>query len=334
MEQQKFLNKKLPQSYEVQRNFDLHNINKIRLQNFPSIYDEHIYLPHILEDHINDSYQNPLNHSFLISQGDKEILLCPVYTESHRITHMDFPVKFFQSEEFLLDKNLSRIISLELKNIQVKSETKFIPVILTPSLTKAFFYKIIGHDLYYRAQVDLNLSSELLFKNLRKSFKSLVNWGKRNIDIKIISSENINHNSFVEFKDFYEGVSGKKKAQSEWSSIKSQILNGTAFSVNGYIKNKLCSVSLFFVGEKEGYYGLGAYDKKLTEKKVPISQWPMFAGIIHLKKKMKNIVTLGVIYNSCQDKKELDIFHFKLGFCTDVRQETVSLLNFLDGKLN
>ena len=68
--------------------------------------------------------------------------------------------------------------------------------------------------------------------SIRKSFKSLVNWGMKNLEIKIMNSGSLNRENFLDFKKLHLQASGRQTRSDEsWDRQYDAIQNNHAFAI-------------------------------------------------------------------------------------------------------
>ena len=71
--------------------------------------------------------------------------------------------------------------------------------------------------------------------SIRKSYKSLVNWGMKNLEIKIMNSGSLNRENFLDFKKLHLQASGRQTRSDEsWDRQYDAIQNNHAFAIFGY----------------------------------------------------------------------------------------------------
>lgn len=210
-----------------------------------------------------------------ISQVDDDIL-----------SYFHFPIKVFYNKKLPLNIqiNLCRMFKEEVIKIISTNRLRGLRIYDDPILTKLFFEKISNSKVNYFGIVDLTIQSHEIFTCFSKSFKHLINWGKKNMVAKVMDASNFDRSIFDDFKSFHFHVSGYKTRSDEtWETQAKMIQNGEAFLVHSYLNQKMVSCSLILLGKKEAYYGVGVYDRTLFEKKIPVAHYPLFFAILHSK---------------------------------------------------
>ena len=99
-------------------------------------------------------------------------------------------------------------------------------------LEEIFMHYGLEPSINFYSTIDLNLDLASFKSSLRKSYKSLVNWGKNNLDIRIIDSNNLNEESFFAFKDLHIEASGRKtRSDVSWEKQLQAIKCNEAFAI-------------------------------------------------------------------------------------------------------
>jgi hypothetical protein len=168
------------------------------------------------------------------------------------------------------------------------------------------------------AVVDLKLDVAALRAALRKSYKSLVNWGSRNLDMELIDQANAGRTPFLAFRDFHRAVSGRATRSDETWEIQFEMIRaGEAYAVLGRRDGRLVSASLIQHSSVQAYYGVGVYDRELMAQRVPVAHGTMFHAILHARQLGLSTFVLGDV-GATGDEKADNIARFKRGFATAI----------------
>lgn len=177
--------------------------------------------------------------------------------------------------------------------------------------------------LQYDMYVDLKLRSEQLKTFYRKSYKPLINKGLREWKVEVLTSDSINKTIWTEFRLLHKTIAGRvTRSLESWDIQYRMIEAGNAFfvSVRDIQSLKLVGGSLFQVTQHEGIYSIAAYDRSLFDK--PLGHPSQHLAIEYMKSLGLNWYRLGEkLYpqsNPLPDQKEIDISHFKEGFCSKI----------------
>jgi hypothetical protein len=169
---------------------------------------------------------------------------------------------------------------------------------------------------YYTQILDLRDSVDSLKQGIRKSYKSLISWGDKNISPAIYNHENITADAFDAFHNLHLNAAGRETRPAEsWAMQWEQIRSNEAFLVLGKLDNRPVSGALFITSPVYCYYGVGASDRALFDK--PLSHAIIWAGILEAKEKGIRYFEMGELvhlYNAGYSEKERNISIFKNGF--------------------
>ncbi|MGK0176381.1 MAG: FemAB family protein [Lentimonas sp.] len=167
--------------------------------------------------------------------------------------------------------------------------------------------------------IDLSLTEDELYSQVNKSFKSLINWGKKNLSISVFDASNISPEVISEFQTLHLAVAGRKtRSDKTWIYQLDMVMNKEAFIVTGRLQDELVTAALFSISEIYCLYGVSASNRDMFDK--PLSHSILWRAICHAK-------TLGCQHFEMGERKfkhlgsptlptpkELGISKFKTGF--------------------
>jgi ribosomal-protein-alanine N-acetyltransferase len=167
--------------------------------------------------------------------------------------------------------------------------------------------------------VDLNEDEASLWRGLSKSCQWGVNWGRKNLLVKI-ADETTNDWALQELRRLHFEAAGlKTRNDATWDLQKEMLASNEAFIVTGAMDGKVVSASLFQQSAGHCYYAVSATDRHLFEK--PISHVLIWEALKHAKGLGCSHLALGsqVWANShwhlkSPTQKEVNISKFKRSF--------------------
>jgi hypothetical protein len=173
------------------------------------------------------------------------------------------------------------------------------------------------------AQCDLLLSPDEIHRHLRKSFRSLINWGRRNIDLSFVNIENKDRSACDEFQEFHKKVAGRvTRSQETWDIMFESCFEGRGELVLGRLKTgELVAGSLIVDGTEISHYATGVYDRERFDK--PMGHLNIYESILRSRQRGMKTFDLGVVPLEDATPKEIDIGYFKRGFATHLATQTV-----------
>lgn len=173
----------------------------------------------------------------------------------------------------------------------------------------SFFDKIKPSIEMY---VDLSKSKEELWKNIRKSYKSLINKGEREFEIQ----SKFNSEIWEKCKLFHLRVAGKKtRSDQTWEIQKNLIEKGKAKLLYIIDDDELLGFTLITLGKTICSYSIGVYDRNKFSK-LSISHILIWNAILYLRNSNFKLLHLGTYSpeEHLNDQKLYNINQFKMGF--------------------
>lgn len=168
--------------------------------------------------------------------------------------------------------------------------------------------------IVFENSIDLSLSEEDIKMGVRKSYKSLLNWGQKNLDIKVYDSTNMTDEIMSEFEDFHVAVAKRHtRSHESWMLQSKAVQQDMGYVVMGYYNGKLVTATLVLNGNTECYYGVCVNDRDLMAQNLPIGHYGLFKSILLAKEKGFAKFNFGDVSNN-SDPKVNAIVKYKRGF--------------------
>jgi len=170
----------------------------------------------------------------------------------------------------------------------------------------------------YTRKIDLNDSEQFIKSNIRKCYHSLINWGLRELDLKVLDSSNIQKEDVMNLRDLHIREAGRiTRSKESWIAQYEQIKTSPSFMVSGFLNNELVTSGIFVCNQNYCFYGVSASRRDLFNK--PLFHAPMWKAIIYAKAKGIKIFETGFDYfetntSNRPSDKESNIAYFKSGF--------------------
>ena len=168
----------------------------------------------------------------------------------------------------------------------------------------------------YKQIIDLNLPENELRRDLRKSYKSLITWGEKNIALTTYGPQNVTSADMEKFRQIHIKVSGREtKPKAAWERQYQQIVDGESFIILGEIGQELVTSGLFVHSPSFCFYGVSASIREMFDK--PLAHIIIWQAIIEAKRRGCRYLELGdlpYLYKDKHTEKENNISIFKRGF--------------------
>ena len=171
----------------------------------------------------------------------------------------------------------------------------------------------------FSKQILIDQSEEKLWSGLRSSYKSLVNWGLRELDIHVYTKDNINLDIVESFRKLhFEEAGCETRSRASWLLQLEAVTKDEAFIVTAKSDGKLVSAGYFIINKVHSFYGSSA--SKFREIEKPLFHALMWKAILYCKEREIIFFETGNQYSRQEilekeiDSKNINIASFKSGF--------------------
>jgi hypothetical protein len=177
-----------------------------------------------------------------------------------------------------------------------------------------------GATLHCRlhAVADLCRTDDELRADVRKSVKSLLNWGRRSLDLRYCNAEDSSSVLFESYRELHARVAGRvTRSADSWDAMLEAIVRGqaelTVIGLNGELVGGLLVVD----GTCSSYYASAAYVRERFEQ--PIAHWPLMNAALRAKGRGIRWFDFGELLSSGEGSdKETRIGFFKKAFTSRI----------------
>ncbi|MBC7861386.1 MAG: hypothetical protein IAF38_00345 [Bacteroidia bacterium] len=294
-----------------------------------TVYCDYCYLP-LSEKYYSEYHGGKYSdHSFVLYNKNEPVLYFPCNLNNNRLSWFEFPISIFCTiKDPLILTEIYKLLESFLEKLVREKSVSELFVYFNEYLTRSFFTKIAEVKSHHHTMIDLQIPEENIKANIRKSNKTLVNWGQRELVLKITDHSNPDRELFNEFHDFHIRTAGRKTRSDEsWNTQYEMVLQGQAFFVSAYYKDKIASNLLILHGLEEAYYGVAVNDRELMEKNEPITHYPLLASVYHAKKIGLKKFNFNEV-DKKGDAKMDSISNFKLGYSNWLELKTSYIFKF------
>lgn len=171
---------------------------------------------------------------------------------------------------------------------------------------------------HFTQVIDLSLAPDALHRSVRKRYKSLINWGEKHLDLRLVNASNAETENIQAFRRLHIEVAGREtRPLRTWELQWQMIREGEAFLILGEWDGKLVTAALFQHSTRFCYYSVGASRRELFDK--PLSHVVMWRAILHAQSLGCRFFEVGEqLYDNANSRaaseKERNISDFKRGF--------------------
>lgn len=267
------------------------------------------------------------DESFAVLQGERPLLLAACARGEERLDHYGLPIRLFPRDGLTPEETASAVRAAMTALAALAERHALSQIVLRDdagtvaltSLGEACLNRNGGAVLRLEAEAELGAGEAGLRRSLRKSFKALVNWGKRELAVDCFDQANPDPALFRQYQDLHRQVSGRMtRPQASWDAMQHWVASGGGELVLGRLASgALVAATLVVDGTRVSHYASAAYDREHFDK--PLAHWPLFLAILHSAARGKAVFDLGdVPLAGATSDKEFNIGYFKRGFATRI----------------
>lgn len=265
------------------------------------------------------------NRSPILYKNNEPVLMLPSLCKEHELNFADGPsqiISTLDGDEY--EKGI-RIMVDALKKKAGQSGDIKVKIRFNSTILKETLSAVESITPSLQGYVNCDLLEDNIKKFLRKSYKSLVNWGQKNLLIKVLDTETADSDVFLKFKDLHVNASGRKtRSDKTWDHQLEMIKRGHGYLIAAFYNDRLVSGCFIMYDQHTALYGVAASNRQLMSDGLPLNHFTLWMSIMTAKQKGCRKFILGDVSNNPSlDKKSNNIALFKLGFATDIQVDTI-----------
>lgn len=280
----------------------------------------------LLESEYNKNYFSAFeDFSFCCFSKDfSSLIIILMYKINDEITLDEAGARVFIRKD--TQKDCINLTLKYIENVFVSNDIKSIYISEHTNNSSLSIFSSALLNLGYASNVIFDMQVPFIGKErqqyhctLRKSYKSLINWGKRNIKLCYVNKADPNRALFDSFRFFHYKIANKiTRNLSSWDTQYEMILCGHAELSLGYMDGKLVT-GIFTQRHLNGYtYAVGVHERELF--KYGVSHHILYDAVCrNMEKKTSSCFSLGYYKTGDQGEKIKNINFFKKGFCTNLK---------------
>lgn len=182
-------------------------------------------------------------------------------------------------------------------------------------IDKACIARLAKPETKMYAVVDLAGGEDAIRRGVRDSYRSLVNWGRKQMTMAYVNRDQPDRSRFEAYPAFHGRIAGKgARGREYWETVWAEIVGGGAELSLGFMADgTLIAGTLTTFAGDIAYYTSGTYDRDRFDK--PIGHWPIFDAVTRAAARGVARYDLGeVLPRGAASDKEVQIGFFKKGF--------------------
>jgi hypothetical protein len=160
-----------------------------------------------------------------------------------------------------------------------------------------------------------SFTEENFHASLRKSYKSLISWGKKELTIEYINQEQLDSEKFKAFQKFHHTISGRKtRSQETWDAQYRMLEKGIAELIMGTYNGNLVAGTLCADYGDVSIYCTGVYERTLFD--FGLSHFLLYQSILRsYERGHTSKFSLDYFDTDIKDPKWYNIQFYKKGIC-------------------
>jgi len=259
--------------------------------------------------------------SFKVMDGDQALLLARATISDQQVSFFGLPARL-APRVGLEGKKLKGAINTALDHMNKAAVERGAETIIIGGpvaeeagvLATACIDRLAKGETTAWVVADLRQDEALLKRDIRDSYRSLVNWGERNITMKAVNAAAPDRELFERYPAFHAKISSRNMGEAYWQVYWEEILRGKAELLLGWLADgTLVSGSIVVGAGDVAYYASGVYARDQFDK--PLGHWPLWQAMTRAKSSGYQWFDAGEVadYTHASDK-EASIAFFKRGF--------------------
>lgn len=272
---------------------------------------------------LGDAYAD---RSFVLTRGDTPVAAAICGSDGETFSQFGAPIRLHLAGELgaAMERELLRGLIEQLMRMAGSEKTLRLADRIGTALSPLgeLCLSLEGKaELQVMATVDLTQEVEQINAAIRRRYRPLINWGKKNLRLEYINANAPSKEKFLEYQEFHKLVAGRvTRAQESWDAMYAALKNGAGELVLGYEGDALVSGAMIIDGFEISIYASGVYDRTKFDR--PLAHWPMYDGILRARQRGRKIFEIGAVDKASNpSQKETQIAQFKRGFASHLVPE-------------
>lgn len=253
--------------------------------------------------------------SLIVYDKDQPVLMMPMLSDADTYNFAGGPSEIFCR---LDEDSQHKAITFLAQKLKKTESGKTLTFRDNATLFSALYAQVHSIEFAHQGLIDLTLSEDLIYKNIRKSYRPFVNWGRKELSLNIIDATNPDETVFHSFKDLHLAASGRQtRNDATWVAQLDMIKAGVGYLIAANMGDELVSGCFVMHDKTTALYAVAASDRNRMEANLPLNHFPLYAAITEAKNKGCRLFKIGEV-EDVSDPKAANIARFKRGFITDI----------------
>ena len=252
------------------------------------------------------------------------IALLPFLKRDDDLSYFGEPTRLWFNKSFLKSEQTA-IFKQVIKFLSEKYIDGKLWLLMPDEFLHLAFGKISSIKTKLFGYVDLSLSDEEIRGGFRKSYRSLIDWGHKNINLERFDHSNADAEKFKELRLLHFSSAGREtRSELSWELQYELVSKGHASFYIGTMSGEAVTGALFLHDKERAFYAISAGRRDLMQTNVALSHCLIERSIFDSKALGLKYMEFGdVSVVGCKDLKLTSINKFKKGFCTSIKPRLV-----------
>jgi len=268
---------------------------------------------------------------FAVMDGDRPVLLADASRNADAVSMYGLPLVLAAHSE-LGAKRRKKVFAAAFAHLQgiAQSDGRSIRIAGTfadnpmGAADLACIDRLAAPVSHLHAAADVTQDEKDIHKALRASFRSLVNWGRGQLQMCYVNADTPDRALFDALPAFHTAIAGAgARGDAYWDVFWNEVSEGRGEVSLGFLDDgSLASGTAIIDAGGISYYASGVYDREKFDK--PLAHFPVFDSMVRAGSRGNRLYDLGEIFPAgTADDKEVQIGFFKKGFTSSFHLRTV-----------
>ena len=269
--------------------------------------------------------------AFCVVDGDKTVLMAPATYRAGTVSMFGLPMALAARHD-LGAKRRKRVFAMAFEHLAAVDQARPPKFALISgcfgsnsqtAADLACIDRLAAPQSHIHAVIDTTQGERAIHREVRASYRSLINWGRAQLQMRYVNAENPDRTLFDQMRAFHTQISGAGARGSEyWEVYWNEIVTGRGEASLGFLDNgALAAGTAVIEAGGVSYYASGVYDREKFDK--PLAHYPVYDSIVRAGQRGAILYDLGEVFpTGAADDKEVQIGFFKKGFTGAFRLRT------------
>lgn len=260
------------------------------------------------------------DHSFAVVDAERCIALCWLSGAANELSFWGRPAWYLWDERVADAKGLHKLVWDRIEALKIPK----LRLLWDPGMARLAWPQLTGQVIHNEGIIPLDWAEDKILQSFRKSYRSLINWGKKELTSRILDRNSFTLDEMRAFMLFHQRVAGRvTRSERSWELQYEMVKEGQGFVILSEHKGNLVSACLVLHSQTEAHYAVGVYDRALMGENLPLGHYPLWLAVTHARGQGLKRFNLGDVGTGGGDKDRA-IALFKRGFAIQIEATVVA----------